>query len=99
LALSQNHFFAYGVNQNGCMGLPQSFNSSEQYNLQNNLPKYFISSNDSVIGAYDITTAGSHSIILASNVKPTGNNFTVIRPGGYPSVNNLTIYPTTQAAD
>ena len=99
LAISQNHFFAYGVNQNGCMGLPQSFNSSEQYNLQNNLPKYFISSNDSVIGAYDITTAGSHSIILASNVKPTGNNFTVIRPGGYPSVNNLTIYPTTQAAD
>jgi PKD repeat protein len=99
LAISQNHFFAYGVNLNGCMGLPQSFNSSEQYNLQNNLPKYFISSNDSVIGAYDITTAGSHSIILASNVKPTGNNFTVIRPGGYPSVNNLTIYPTTQAAD
>ena len=96
LAISQNHFFAYGVNQNGCMGLPQSFNSSEQYNLQNNLPKYFISSNDSVIGAYDITTAGSHSIILASNVKPTGNNFTVIRPGGYPSVNNLTIYPITQ---
>jgi PKD repeat protein len=98
LAISQNHFFAYGVNQNGCMGLPQSFNSSEQYNLQNNLPKYFISSNDSVIGAYDITTAGSHSIILASNVKPTGNNFTIIRPGGYPLVNNLTIYPIDQIA-
>jgi hypothetical protein len=96
LALTQNHLFAWGINQNGCMGLPQSFSSSDQNNLQNNLPKYFITSNDSVIGAYEISTGGAHSLVLASNVKPSGNNFTIIRPNGYPSVNNLTIYPTTQ---
>jgi hypothetical protein len=96
LALTQNHLFAYGSNQNGCMGLPQSFNSSSQFNLQGNLPFYYISSNDSVIGPYEISTGGAHSLVLASDVKPSGNNFTIIRPDGYPSVNNLTIYPTTQ---
>jgi len=80
------------------MGLPQSFSSSDQNNLQNNLPKYFITSNDSVIGAYEISTGGAHSIVLASDVKPSGYSFTIIRPGGYPSVDNLSIQPNTQAA-
>ena len=66
--------------------------------MQNNLPPYFLSTNNSVIGAYDIAAGGVHSILLASDVKPSGQSFTIIRPGGYPNVDNLSIYPTTQAA-
>jgi hypothetical protein len=52
----------------------------------------------SVNGISDITAGGNHSIILASNVKPSTYSFTIIRPGGYPTVDNLSIQPNTQAA-
>ena len=95
-ALTQNHLFVLGGNGFGSAGLPEGQNRTLQLNLQNNLPPYFLANNDSVIGAYDISAGGVHAILLASDVKPSGYSFTIIRPGGYPSVTNLTIYPTTQ---
>ena len=95
-ALTQNHLFVFGGNSFGSAGLPEGQSRTLQLNLQNNLPPYFLANNDSVIGAYDISAGGVHAILLASDVKPSGYSFIIIRPGGYPIATNLTIYPTTQ---
>ena len=97
-ALSQNHLFVFGDNMFGSLGLPEGQTRTIESNLQNNLPPYFLSTNDSVIGAYDIAAGGVHSVLLASDVKPSGQSFTIIRPNGYPIVTDLAVYPITEIA-
>jgi hypothetical protein len=86
------------MNGYGELGFPQSYKDSLSSNAQANLPPSTIFANTGIVGAYEIAAGGEHSLILASNVKPSGNNFTIIRPNGYPSPTNLTIYPIDQIA-
>jgi nicotinamide riboside transporter PnuC len=51
-----------------------------------------------VVGASDISAGGDHSIVLASNIKPSGYSFTIINSSGYPYIDILTQYPVTQIA-
>jgi alpha-tubulin suppressor-like RCC1 family protein len=96
LALSQDNFYPYGDNSFGALGFAQSYTNSRNENIKSGVPINVILSNAGVIGAYDIAAGGNHSVILASNIKPSGQSFTIIRPDGYPIITNLTIYPTTQ---
>jgi hypothetical protein len=98
LALSENLFYPYGLNDYGQLGYVQSISSSISINLRDGIPDGVVLPNMSVNGISDITAGGNHSIILASNVKPSTYSFTIIRPGGYPTVDNLSIQPNTQAA-
>jgi nicotinamide riboside transporter PnuC len=52
-----------------------------------------------VVGASDISAGGDHSIVLASNIKPSGYSFTIINPNGYPYIDILTQYPVTQIVE
>ena len=98
LALSQNLFYPYGSNFGGALGYPITYTSSRVENAKTNLPFYVVLPNSSVVGAYDIAAGGNHSVILASSIKPSGNNFTIIRPNGYPIVTDLAVYPITEIA-
>ena len=81
------------------MGVAKFYTNSRAYNLQNGLSEFALLMNTSVVEATDIAAGGNHSIILASNVKPSSYSFTIIRPDGYAlDPQYPTIYPTTQAA-
>lgn len=98
LALSENLFYPYGDNAYGQLGYAQSVSSSLALNLQNSLPSGVVLPNMSVVGAYEIAAGGSHSVILASNIKPSGRSFVIIRSDGYPFIENLSIQPISQLA-
>ena len=99
LALSENLFYPYGDNSYGALGIAKTYTNSVAWNLQYGLPSGSLLSLTSVVGAYNIAAGGNHSIVLASNIKPSGFTFSIIRPGGYPSVDILTQYPTTQTIE
>ena len=99
LALSENLFYPYGDNSYGALGIAKTYTNSVAWNLQYGLPSGSLLSLNSVVGAYNIAAGGNHSIVLASNIKPSGFTFSIIRPGGYPSVDILTQYPTTQTIE
>jgi hypothetical protein len=80
------------------LGYVQSISSSISINLRDGIPTGVVLPNMSIKGISDISAGGNHSIILASNVIPSTFSFTIVRPGGYPSVDNLSIQPNTQAA-
>ena len=95
----KNTFYAYGDNSYGALGVAKFYTNSRAYNLQNGLSEFALLMNTSVVEATDIAAGGNHSIILASNVKPSSYSFTIIRPDGYAlDPQYPTIYPTTQAA-
>jgi PKD repeat protein len=95
----KNTFYAYGDNSYGALGIAKFYTNSRAYNLQNGLSEFALLMNTSVVEATDIAAGGNHSIILASNVKPSSYSFTIIRPDGYAlDPQYPTIYPTTQAA-
>jgi hypothetical protein len=98
LALSENLFYPYGYNTYGALGYAKSIADSASLNNTYGLPSGVVLPNMSVVGAYDISAGGNHSIILASNIKPSGYSFTIIKPDGYPNIENLTIYPINQIA-
>ncbi len=98
LALSETLFYPYGDNAYGALGIAKSYTNSLAWNAQYGLPGGTLFANVSVVGAYDIAAGGNHSIILASNIKPSGYSFSIIRPDGYPLVDLLTQYPITQIA-
>lgn len=98
LALSENLFYPYGLNDYGQLGYVQSISSSISINLRDSIPTGVVLPNMSIKGISDIAAGGNHSIILASNIIPSTYSFTIVRPGGYPSVDNLSIQPNTQAA-
>jgi len=102
LVLSENafyddNFYPYGDNAYGALGIAKIYTNSAAYNAQNNLGPFALLKLASIIGTYAIAAGGDHSLILASNVKPSGYSFSIIRPDGYPLVDLLTIYPTTQS--
>ena len=96
LALSQDKFYPYGDNSFGALGYVQSYTNSRNENIKSGIPVNVILLNGGVIGAYDIAAGGNHSVILASDIQPSGQSFTIIRPDGYPIITNLTIYPIMQ---
>jgi hypothetical protein len=98
LALSENLFYPYGMNDYGQLGYVQSISSSVALNAQYSLSSGIVLANMSVVGITDISAGGNHSIILASNIKPSTYSFAIIRPGGYPYVDQLTRYPIDQIA-
>ena len=98
LALSENLFYPYGMNDYGQLGYVQSISSSVALNAQYSLSSGIVLANMSVVGITDISAGGNHSIILASNIKPLTYSFAIIRPGGYPYVDQLTRYPIDQIA-
>ena len=98
LALSENLFYPYGDNRLGALGIAKEFVDSVSWNLTYGLPSGVVLPNMSVVGAYEISAGGNHSIILASNIKPSGYSYTIIKPDGYPLIENLTMYPITQLA-
>jgi PKD repeat protein len=83
LALSDTLFYPYGLNDYGQLGYSQSISSSIALNTQNSLPSGVVLPNKSVQGIADIAAGGIHSIILASNVKPSTYSFTITKPTGY----------------
>ena len=104
LVLSENafyddNFYPYGDNAYGALGIAKIYSNSVAYNLQNNSDPNALLKNVSIIGAYAVSAGGDHSIILASNIKPSGYSFNIIRPGGYPYVDLLTQYPIDQIAE
>ena len=99
LALSENLFYPYGLNDYGQLGYVQSISSSAALNLRDGIPGGVVLPNMSILGISNIAAGGNHSIILASNVKPSSYSFTIIRPDGYAlDPQYPTIYPTTQSA-
>jgi hypothetical protein len=86
------------MNNYGQLGYVQSISSSISINLRDGIPDGVVLPNMSINEISDIAAGGNHSIILASSVKPLTYSFTIIRPGGYPTVDNLSIQPNTQAA-
>ena len=96
LALSENLFYPYGDNSYGALGIAKTYTNSVAWNLQYGLPSGTLFSLTSVVGASNIAAGGDHSIILASNIKPSGYSFNIIRPGGYPYVDLLTQYSIDQ---
>ena len=99
LALSENLFYPYGLNDYGQLGYVQSISSSAALNLRDGIPGGVVLPNMSIVGISNIAAGGNHSIILASNVKPSSYSFTIIRPDGYAlDPQYPTIYPTTQSA-
>jgi PKD repeat protein len=99
LALSENLFYPYGLNDYGQLGYAQSISSSISINLRDGIPDGVVLPNMSVTGISDIAAGGNHSIILASNVKPSSYSFTITKPGGY-SIDPQypTAYPINQVA-
>jgi len=99
LALSETLFYPYGLNDHGQLGYSQSVSSSFALNTQYSLPSGVVLANMSVTGIADISAGGNHSIILASNVRPSTTSFTIINPGGYATDPQFpTSYPITQIA-
>jgi hypothetical protein len=99
LALSENLFYPYGLNDFGQLGYVQSVSSSNALNLQYGYGSGVVLANMSVKGISDIAAGGNHSIILASNVNPASRSFTIIKPGGYATDPQFpTVYPITQIA-
>jgi hypothetical protein len=99
LALSETLFYPYGLNDHGQLGYVQSVASSIALNNQFSLPSGVVLANMSVTGISDISAGGNHSIILASNVKPSTYSFTITKPGGYATDPQYpTAYPITQIA-
>ena len=93
----KNTFYAYGDNSYGALGVDKIYTNSVAYNLQNGLSQFALLLNNSVIEATDISAGGNHSIVLASNIKPSSYSFTIIRPGGYATNPQYpTVYPNTQ---
>jgi PKD repeat protein len=99
LALSENLFYPYGLNDYGQLGYVQSISSSIAINLRDGIPDGVVLPNMSVVGISDIAAGGNHSIILASNVKPSSYSFTITKPSGYATDPQYpTVYPFTQVA-
>jgi len=99
LALSENLFYPYGMNDYGQLGYVQSISSSISINLRDSIPDGVVLPNMSVKGISDIAAGGNHSIILASNVKPSSYSFTITKPGGYATDPQYpTSYPINQIA-
>ncbi len=99
LALSENLFYPYGLNNFGQLGYVQSISSSVSINLRDGIPDGVVLPNMSVVGISDIAAGGNHSIILASNIKPSSYSFTITRPGGYATDPQYpTSYPINQVA-
>lgn len=98
LALSETLFYPYGMNDYGALGIAKSYTNSVAWNTQYSLPSGTLFALVSVVGISDIAAGGDHSIILASNIKPSGQSFNIIKPGGYPYVDLLTQYPIDQIA-
>jgi PKD repeat protein len=96
LALSETAFYAYGSNFYGALGIAQSYTNSYNWNIQQGLPPFTLLQMFGVVGASDISAGGDHSIVLASNIKPSGYSFTIINSSGYPNIDILTQYPVTQ---
>jgi PKD repeat protein len=95
LAISENLFFPYGLNNFGQLGYEQSVSNSNTLSLQAGYQDGQVLSNRSIDGISDIAAGGNHSIILASNVIPSTYSFTIIRPDGYSNDPQYpTIYPT-----
>jgi PKD repeat protein len=95
LAISENLFFPYGLNDFGQLGYEQSVSNSNTLSLQAGYQDGQVLSNRSINGISDIAAGGNHSIILASNVIPSTYSFTIIRPDGYSNDPQYpTIYPT-----
>lgn len=96
LALSENYYWPYGENYNGELGIDSSYTDTLSENLKNGLNDGVIGILSSVTNPTDISAGGYHSLLIASNVKPSTNTFTFVRTGGYPTPDILTIYPTQQ---
>ena len=99
LAISENLFYPYGLNNFGQLGFVQSVSNSYSLNLQYGYGSGVVLANMDIKGISDIAAGGNHSIILASNVRPSSSSFTIIKPGGYAiDPQYPTIYPITQIA-
>ena len=98
-ASNDNNFYIYGDNAYGALGIAKIYTNSQTWNLQYRLYPDALLKNGSIVGTYAIAAGGDHSIILASNIKPSGFSFNFIRPGGYPYVDLLTQYPIDQIAE
>jgi PKD repeat protein len=97
LALSENLFYPYGLNDYGQLGYVQSISSSASINLRDGIPDGVVLPNMSITGISNIAAGGNHSIILASNVKPSTYSFTITRPDGYAiDPQYPTVYPINQ---
>ena len=87
------------MNDYGQLGYVQSISSSIAINLRDGIPDGVVLPNMSVVGISDIAAGGNHSIILASNVKPSSYSFTITKPSGYATDPQYpTVYPITQVA-
>lgn len=98
LALSENYYWPYGENFEGELGLASSYTDTLSNNRQNGLFDGEILPVIDILNPTDISAGGYHTLLIASNVKPSSNSFTFIRTGGYPRPDVLTIYPTEQVA-
>jgi PKD repeat protein len=99
LALSERLFYPYGLNDFGQLGYVQSVSSSNSLNLQYGHGSGIVLPNMSVKEISDISAGGNHSIILASNVRPSSYSFTITKPGGYATDPQYpTAYPINQIA-
>ena len=96
LALSENYYWPYGENYDGELGIAASYTDSLSYNRSNGLFDGEILPIIDIANPTDVSAGGYHSLLIASNVKPSSNTFTFIRTGGYPRPDILTIYPTQQ---
>jgi len=83
LALSENIFYPYGNNVYGALGIAKIYTNSFAYNAQYGLPSGTVLGLIGVDGVSDIAAGGNHSIILATNVRPSSYSFTITRPDGY----------------
>jgi len=99
LAISENLYFPYGLNDYGQLGYEQSVSNSNTLSLQAGYQDGQVLPNMSVKGTFDIAAGGNHSIILASNIRPSSYSFTITKPGGYATDPQYpTAYPITQIA-
>ena len=97
LALSENKFYPYGDNAYGALGISKIYTNSFAYNAQYGLPSGAVLALFGVDGVSDIAAGGNHSIILASNIKPSSYSFTITKPSGYATDPQYpTVYPITQ---
>jgi PKD repeat protein len=99
LAISENLYFPYGLNDYGQLGYEQSVSNSNTLSLRAGYQDGQVLPNMSVKGTSDIAAGGNHSIILASNIRPSSYSFTITKPGGYATDPQYpTAYPITQIA-
>jgi hypothetical protein len=97
LAISENLYFPYGMNDYGQLGYELSVSNSNTLSLRAGYLDGQVLPNMSVKGTSDIAAGGNHSIILASNVKPSTYSFTITRPDGYAiDPQYPTVYPINQ---